>query len=245
MAVKKKYCITHTYTVQPVVSAGGRLLEKFLLILQEKHDEFGKRIQKNLIVPPNVIVRASKSGKSSHEKHHVFLKDVLHPCVGKKFLLFLDAWKTQTSQDKFRSVFPHQTSKLLILPEGSTGHIQPLDLSLFRSWRFFHKKFEHYIHINRTEIDMSDRQYFINLHSFIHNQLCAPPFQNLIKSGFTNAKIVHGPIGTIRKPKDVCFTFHDLDCSISDCEAPTLMTCAWCEKHFCHYHLVQDLHLHL
>ncbi|CAF1445757.1 unnamed protein product [Rotaria sordida] len=130
----------HSYTVQSVTSADGQLLKKFFLILQEKENEFGKRIQKDLIIPPNVVVRALKSGKSSDEKHRTFLNEVSHPLVGRKFFLFLDIWKAQTDLKKFRAVFPHQDNQLLIYPEGSTGHIQAQDLSLFRSWRYFHKK---------------------------------------------------------------------------------------------------------
>ncbi|CAF4175085.1 unnamed protein product, partial [Rotaria sordida] len=121
VAVKKKYNITHSYTAQPVTSANGHLLDKFLLILQEKENTFGTRVQQNLIIPPNVVVRASKSAKSSDEKHHAFLNEVLRPLVGKKFLLFLDAWKTQTDLTKFKAVFPNQDSQLLIFLEGSTG----------------------------------------------------------------------------------------------------------------------------
>ncbi|CAF1362791.1 unnamed protein product [Rotaria sordida] len=152
VAVKKKYNTTHSYTVQPVTSADGHLLDKFLLILQEKENTFGKNVQKKFIVPPNIVVKASKSGKSSDEKHHAFLNEVLRPLVGKKFLLFLDSWKTQADLTKFRAVFPNQDSQLLIFPEGSTGYIQPQDLSLFRSWRFIHEKIEHYVHINQNQV---------------------------------------------------------------------------------------------
>jgi hypothetical protein len=72
VAVKKKNNITHSYTVQPITSADGQLLHKFFLILQEKKNEFGKRVEKDLIVSPNAVVRASKSGKSSDEKHRIF-----------------------------------------------------------------------------------------------------------------------------------------------------------------------------
>ncbi|CAF1424230.1 unnamed protein product [Rotaria sp. Silwood1] len=107
VAVKKKYNTTHSYTVQPITSANGQLLDKFLMILQEKENQFGQRVQKNLNVPPNVVIRASKSGKSSGVKHHVFLNEVLRPLVGKKFLLFLDSWKIQADLTKFRAVFPN------------------------------------------------------------------------------------------------------------------------------------------
>jgi hypothetical protein len=191
------------------------------------------------------VVKASKSGKGSGEKHYAFLNEVLHPLVGKTFLLFLDCWKTQADLTKFRAVFPNQNSQLLIFLEGSTGYIQPQDLSLFRSWRFIHEKIEHYTHINRTEMTISDGQYFINIHSIIHNQLSAPPFTNLIKNGFIQARITNETIGQIEKPKDFCFSFYDLYCSINNCNERTLLMCAWCKKTLCYYHLVEDLHLHL
>ena len=105
---------------------------------------------------------------------------------------------------------------------GSTGYIQPQDLSLFRSWRFFHEKIEHYVHINQIEMIISDRQYFIYIHSVIHNQLSAPEFKNLIKNGFIQAQIIKEIIGQIEKPKDVCFKFYDLYCSINNCNERTL-----------------------
>ncbi|CAF4035965.1 unnamed protein product [Rotaria sp. Silwood1] len=245
VTVKEKCNTTHSYTVQPVTSANGHLLDKFLLILQEKENTFGKKVQKNLIIPPNVVVRASKSGKSSDEKHHVSLNEILRPLFGKKFLLVLDAWKTQADLTKFRAVFPNQDSQLLIFPEGSTGYIQPQDLSLFRSWRFIHEKIEHYTHINRIEMTIDDRQYFINIHSIIHNQLSAPQFKNLIKDGFIQAGIPNETIRQIEKLKDVCFKFYDLYYSINNCSERTLLMCAWCKKALCYYHLIEDLHLHL
>ncbi|CAF4095208.1 unnamed protein product [Rotaria magnacalcarata] len=113
VVVKRKNNLTHSYTVQPITSADSQLLGKFFLILQEKENDFGTRIQRDLIVPPNVGVRASKSRKSSDEKHRTFLNEVLRPLVD---------------------------SPLLIFPQRSTGHIQLQDLSLFRSWRFIHEK---------------------------------------------------------------------------------------------------------
>ncbi|CAF4765850.1 unnamed protein product, partial [Rotaria sp. Silwood2] len=68
-------------------------------------------VQKDLTVPPNVVVKASKSGKSSGEKHRAFLNEVLRPLVSKKFLRFLDSWKTQADLIKFRAVFPDQDSQ--------------------------------------------------------------------------------------------------------------------------------------
>ncbi|CAF1050956.1 unnamed protein product [Rotaria magnacalcarata] len=145
----------------------------------------------------------------------------------------------------WHTVFPNQNSQLLIFPEESTGYIQSQDLSLFRSWRLIHEKIEHYTHINRTEMTISDRQYFINVHCIIHNQLSASAFTNLIKNGFVQARITNETIGQIEKPKDVCLRFYDLYCSIKNCNERTLLICSSCKKTLCCYHLVEDLHLHL
>ncbi len=145
--------------------------------------------------------------------------------IGKKSLLFLDCWTTQTDLRKFRAVFPQQNIQLLIFPQGSTGHIQPQDLSLFRSWRFIHEKIEHYVHINRTEMNLNELQYFINMHSIVHNQLSAQQFKNLIKSGFVQAKILNEAVGEIKESKDVYFKFYDLSCLVIRCEERTLLTC--------------------
>jgi hypothetical protein len=189
-------------------------------------------VQKKLILRPNVVVKASMSGKSSDENHHGFLNEVLRPLVSKKFLLFLDSWKTQADLTKFRAVFLNQDSQLLIFPEESIGYIQPQDLSLFRSTRFIHEKIEHYTHINRIEMTISDRQYFINIHSIIHNQLSAPQFKSVIKNGFVQARITNETIRQIEKPKDVCLKFYDFYCSINKCNEQTLLMCALCKKIF-------------
>ena len=99
---------------------------------------FGRIVHKNMIIPPNVIVQASKSGKSSVENYCIFLNDVLCPLVRTKFLLILDPWRTRTNQDRVGGVFSNLNSQLLIYPERLIGHIQPQDLLLFRSWRYFH-----------------------------------------------------------------------------------------------------------
>lgn len=94
-------------------------------------------------------------------------------------------------------------------------------------------------------MNLNDHQYFINTHSIIHNQSSAPQFKNLIKSGFVQAKILNETVGEINKPKDICFKSYDLYCSVTNCEERTLLICAWCKRHLCYYHLIEDLHLHL
>ena len=62
----------HPYTVQPITSVDSKLMNKLFLILQQKENEFRKRVEKDLIVPPSVVGQASTSGKSNDEKRRIF-----------------------------------------------------------------------------------------------------------------------------------------------------------------------------
>jgi len=54
---------THSYTIQPLISADGRLLSPLFLVLKEPSGHFGTRVQQTLVQPANVLLTASKSGK--------------------------------------------------------------------------------------------------------------------------------------------------------------------------------------
>ena len=93
--------------MQPITSVDGGLLDKFFPMLQEKKRILWKKVVIGIIVPLNVIVQASKSGKSSDEKYRTLSNQVLGPLVSRKFLLFFDFWITQTDLKRFRAVFPN------------------------------------------------------------------------------------------------------------------------------------------
>jgi len=53
----------HLYTIQPTISADGKLLSPLYLCLQEPEGQFGPRVEENLLHRPNVYVTCSQSGK--------------------------------------------------------------------------------------------------------------------------------------------------------------------------------------
>ncbi|EFN87726.1 hypothetical protein EAI_02654, partial [Harpegnathos saltator] len=61
---------THSYTIQPTISADGRLLSPLFINLKEVTGTFGPRIKETMFKAPNIFVTVSKSGKltSSHIK---------------------------------------------------------------------------------------------------------------------------------------------------------------------------------
>lgn len=60
---QSKSCMTHSYTIQPVISADGRLFSPMLIVLQEPQGVLGPRVTKTMFKARNLHVEASKSGK--------------------------------------------------------------------------------------------------------------------------------------------------------------------------------------
>lgn len=54
---------SHSYTIQPLISADGTLHSPLMMVLKEPTGEFGPIVKKDLFKPSNVYVMASKSGK--------------------------------------------------------------------------------------------------------------------------------------------------------------------------------------
>lgn len=54
---------THSYTIQPTVSADGKLLSPLFLVLKEPSGKFGPTVENTLFRPDNVYIEVSKSGK--------------------------------------------------------------------------------------------------------------------------------------------------------------------------------------
>lgn len=54
---------THSYTIQPLISAEGKLFSPLFLVLKEKSGQFGPIVEKTLFRPENVYVSSSTSGK--------------------------------------------------------------------------------------------------------------------------------------------------------------------------------------
>ena len=59
---------THSYTIQPLISATGQLLSPLFLVLKEPSGKFGPIVEQNIFRPENVYVEASKSGKLTTSK---------------------------------------------------------------------------------------------------------------------------------------------------------------------------------
>jgi len=121
--------MTHSYTIQPLISASGSILSPLLIILQEKDGKFGPRVESHLFKADNVLVLASNSGKMTTNLVKTWFTNVYLPNSNDNSVLFLDSWSSQNSRT-FETIDKlSKNIKILTIPAGTTGIIQPLFLA--------------------------------------------------------------------------------------------------------------------
>ncbi|XP_011858199.1 PREDICTED: uncharacterized protein LOC105555765, partial [Vollenhovia emeryi] len=234
---------THSYTIQPTISADGRLLSPLFITLKEITGTFGPRVQETLFKASNIFVTASKSGKliSNHVK--TWLKDVFFPNVGPRSVLLLDSWSghcpniiSETRPDSATDII------FLTIPAGTTGKIQPLDVYGFRLWKHFIKHFSDTIILLDLAIDLHVGNNILKLQSLTHNQFSSPRFQNLFKFAWFKSGYIQNRPEEYQTPGEFCFKDHSrLKCDI--CDGISVIICSWCKKSLCITHFFHEHHL--
>ena len=135
--------LTHSYTIQPILTMNGNLVEKLFIILQERNDALSPRQQQT--IPSNcknLHITCSLSGKITNQLFKVWRDEDLAPVVNnphdKKCALYVDSLSTQKEAAKYHEGGLDVTLK--VFPKGSTSLVQPLDIYCFRQWKDFAKR---------------------------------------------------------------------------------------------------------
>jgi hypothetical protein len=97
---------THSYTIQPTISADGNLLSPLFVALQEPDGKFGPRVEENLFQAPNIYVTASRSGKLTKEHLIEWFKNVYFANTPDKSILLVDSWTTYNDKNAIEGVKP-------------------------------------------------------------------------------------------------------------------------------------------
>lgn len=231
---------THSYTIQPTISADGKLLSPLFLVLKEQTGEFGPRVSEGLFRPSNVFIEASKSGKLTSELLQTWLEEVFFPNVGNSSLLLLDSWSGQCNRTVLQVVPQNKHFDLMTIPKGTTGKIQPLDVFGFRIWKNFVRKFSDTVILLRSDINLHNRNNIIKLQSLTHNQLSSPRFINLFKYTWYKSGYLEERPTVFENPVDFCFKDMEPICDI--CGEIAVITCAWCKKKLCLKHFFEEYH---
>lgn len=154
-----------------------------------------------------------------------FLRNVFWPMLKaaniKKYLLLVDQWSFRDNYlfDSIQRQFLEILVKRMLIPEGTTGLIQPLNVFYFRLYKLFICHITNYLEID-CEIWKRD-----NLQTFAHYQFQASKFSPLIQYAFYNAGYKCDCPESFTTPAQFCFDDDNLTTCVHDnCEKISLCT---------------------
>ena len=232
---------THSYTIQPTISAEGQLMSPLFIVLKEAHGQFGPKVMKTLFKPENIYVEASASGKLSKELFQIWIQNVFLIHSGNSPILLLDSWSGQC-ENAVKEALPKESNLILkTIPKGTTGQIQPLDVYGFRLWKNFIRKLSDITLLMNYDAKLHERNNIIKLQSLTHNQFSSPRFQNVFKYAWYKSGYLTKKPPRHQNPVDFCF--HNQEEPICDiCGGIAVIRCAWCKKLLCFKHFFTDYH---
>lgn len=241
--IKSQSAMTHSYTIQPLVSLDGTLHSPMLVVLQEPGGTFGPRVAQSMRQPPNLVIKASRSHIVTKQIVQDWFTEIYFPTAGNKSLLLVDALPAYKDRAVIDTLKPTGYQyEVMVVPEGGTKYVQPLDRLFFRQWKLFAKEIHDHIINEDIDINMFNRDEIITLQSLIHNQFSNERFRSYRieswkLSGFIDSNV------EFENPVKFCFNLTG-DCSTLGCGGYSMIKCSYCEREFCFQHFFIDNHAH-
>ena len=243
--VQSQSSMTHSYTIQPTISADGELLSPLYMVLQEKDGKFGVGIQAKMKIPNNICVSASKSGKLTKGHLVEWFSKVYFPNVQSETTLLIDSWTTYNDENAINRCKPDdKTLSILRIPPKTTALIQPCDVFFFRMWKSFVRKISDRILLDDLKVNLHDRNEIMKIQSLTHNQFRSPRFKQFIKFAWFKAGYVHSRPPHFKTPVEFCFDLSIDDCHFdcTQCYDGVFVICSWCKLPLCFNHFYQQNH---
>lgn len=260
---------THSYTVTPMISRDGRVIGKLHLCMRETNGVFGTRVEPAVRRLErqfgNIKVVASKSGKLSSRLMDDWKTEVLIPAIEEedgincneydelkcpnyppRIGIVADAWSGQ--KDFLNNVEGY--IRTLVIPERTTGFIQPLDVGFNRQHKLFIKEITWRAFRQGLINNITDREGIIKAQALIWNQFSSPAYRDMLRYAwhstdpdydFLEEQIRHPP-ATVR---NIQFGFDkSITCEVDGCEHHAFIRCSHCGKHLCLTHFLNATCFH-
>jgi len=243
-AAKSLNATTHSHSIMPLIFMDGKMHKKLLVCLQESGGQFGKRVQKSLVIPENIYLVCSKSGKLDKGIMKRWLNDCVAPTASKQssFVLIHDSWTGQTDSSLYKDI-PNLVKRFQI-PAKTTSFTQPLDVYFFRQYKILRRKLADRVMLEGIDLNLHARTNIIKMHSLIYNQLQSSIFQPMIKYSWYACKYVDDRAGRFLNVNEALFDISCLECDEDTCEDFAFIRCGHCRQHLCIKHFFISFHYH-
>ena len=237
--VQSESATTHSYTIQPLVSAAGELYSPMLIVLQEQADSFGPLVAAKMMKPDNLYIKCSKSGNVTRKIIDDWFMNVYFPHAPKESVLLVDSlgmYKNRNDMGKPDDVI----CQLRTIPPHCTPLCQPLGVFFFRQWKAMAKRIVDQAVNSGSVVSMFQRDNLLKLQSLINNQFSAPIFAEYRKRAWMIAGYI--PETTVAYDHPVKYCFQRLTtCSDDDCNSLAVIRCSWCSMQLCFPHFLSTI----
>lgn len=241
--VQQEKSLTHSYTIQFLISLDGELVGPSLIILQEEHGVLGPGVSATMFKSVELFVRATGSGKLKKEIMKEWFQHVFFSKTQSGSVLVLDSLSMQRDDVTINSVKPRnfQYTKITI-PPGMTGQVQPLDVGFNRTYKAVLRRLSEDINQNRPDIELHLRDTRLKLNAFLCFQFRSKRFHDFIKHAWKASGIWLEDVHAFEyvyfpDPLHFCFDKHTLlTCNCSYCHKSCVVKCSWCKRLLCFDH---------
>ena len=79
--VKSMNAVIHSYTIMPIISMAGKLMDPVFICLQEPTGKLGPRVKQSIYQASNIHATCSKSGKLTKTHIQYWAENILSPSV--------------------------------------------------------------------------------------------------------------------------------------------------------------------
>jgi len=160
----------------------------------------------------------------------------------------IDHWSGQIDPKLYDEFEKKNSPKfdLILVPEITTAHCQPLDCYFNRELKYIARKIYSYAIVHGDEfgepIKLVDRNSILKTQSLLHFLLSAPIFKPMIiHSWFCAGLTTNNP--AVLNAYSACFKLIMTGCTICNCQTAPFICCSWCRKEICFTHFYHDYHM--
>ena len=156
--------------------------------------------------------------------------------------MFLDSWSGHKDQKIFDENLGENIFEICIIPPKTTPIAQPLDVYFNYWWKYFARRIADCVAIDRIDINLSDRNNIIKMHSLIHWQLGSEVYKPMIKYAWHKAGYLNEHPGPFQSVADFAFPKKNHYCDIINCQKISFIQCSRCINYLCFQHFFIDYH---
>jgi hypothetical protein len=240
--VQSKNATTHSLTVQPLISASGKLSTPVLTCFYEPNGP-PQCFKDDLKEYKNLKCFSSKSGKATKEIMKKWMKEDFLPVADSNSILLLDSWSGFNEAKVLPDVQAKHIS-ILTIPPKCTGKIQPCDVGFNRYFKAIYRTMQDKIRRLHPEFKIAQRTNIGRLLNQTVEQISAPRYASLIEHAFIKSGYFNHEYEEYQTPDHYCFDFKKVGarCQMRNCGKLAFIRCSWCEKFLCFDHFLIRLH---